>query len=272
MSTYVIGDIQGCYKEFKELLKQINFNKKKDTLWLAGDLVNRGPKSYDVIKYIMDLDSSAITVLGNHDFFLMASYYKLDPWPYKNNNFEDILSSKDADQIINWLRNQKLIHLDSELGYILSHAGIYPEWSLNETISLAAQIENALKGKKCKSFIKTLWSNEPNKWGRNLSKKEKLIFATNVFTRMRYLNKNLSLDFDEKTNPENLENSALVPWYDFNNNIYENYKVIIGHWSTLGYRNKGNFISIDTGCSWGNKLTSIKILKNKKVKKIEIKC
>ena len=147
MSTYVIGDIQGCYKEFKELLKQINFNKKNDTLWLAGDLVNRGPKSYDVIKYIMDLDSSAITVLGNHDFFLMASYYKLDPWPYKNNNFEDILSSKDADQIINWLRNQKLIHLDSELGYILSHAGIYPEWSLNETISLAAQIDNALKGK-----------------------------------------------------------------------------------------------------------------------------
>ena len=89
---------------------------------------------------------------------------------------------------------------------------------------------------------------------------------------MRYLNKNLSLDFDEKTNPENLENNSLVPWYDFNNNIYENYKVIIGHWSTLGYRNKGNFISIDTGCSWGNKLTSIKILKNKKVKKIEIKC
>ena len=134
MSTYAIGDIQGCYKEFRKLLKEINFNKKKDTLWLAGDLVNKGPKSYDVIKYVMDLGSNAITVLGNHDFFLMASYYKLDPWPYKKNNFDDILSHKDSDQIVSWVRKQKLIHLEDELGHMIVNERIDTKCQIKEKV------------------------------------------------------------------------------------------------------------------------------------------
>ena len=273
MSTYVIGDIQGCYKEFKNLLNEINFNKNKDTLWLAGDLVNRGPKSYDVIKYIIDLGPSAITVLGNHDFYLLASYYKLDPWPHNNNNiFEDILSNKDSDKIINWLRNQKIIHIDKNLNYILVHAGIYPKWDLKNTLILANQIEDLLKSSKCEEFIRTLWSNEPNKWSNDLNIKDKLIFSVNVFTRMRYLNKDLSLNFENKVNPKNNNSPELCPWYEYDNEIYKKYKIIIGHWSTLGYQEQNNFISIDTGCAWGNKLTAIKISKEKDVKKYQVKC
>ena len=115
MSTYAIGDIQGCYRDFKKLLKQMNFNKKKDTLWLAGDLVNKGPNSLDVIKYIMDLDTKAISVLGNHDFYLIASYFQAKTWPNKNKNFEEILSDKDSNEIIKWLRQQKLVYKDPEL-------------------------------------------------------------------------------------------------------------------------------------------------------------
>ena len=271
MSTYVIGDIQGCYKEFKNLLSEINFNKNKDTLWLAGDLVNRGPRSYDVIKYIMDLEHKAITVLGNHDFYLLATYYKLDPWPHNNNIFEDILANKDSDEIINWLRNQKIIHIDNNLNYILVHAGIYPKWNLKNTLMLANKIEYLLKSDDCKKFIKTLWSNEPNKWNENLNIEEKLIFSVNVFTRMRYLNKDLSLDFEKKINPKN-NLSELSPWYEYDNDIYKRYKLIIGHWSTLGFQEKNNFISIDTGCVWGNKLTAIKISQDKNIKKYQVKC
>ena len=272
MSTYAIGDIQGCYKEFRKLLKEINFNKKKDTLWLAGDLVNKGPKSYDVIKYIMDLGSNAITVLGNHDFFLMASYYKLDPWPYKKNNFDDILSHKDCDQIVSWLRKQKLIHLDDELGHMIVHAGIYPKWKIKEMLSMAFLIEKELQSEKCKQFIKTLWCNKPDSWNQNLTKQEKLIFATNVFTRMRYLKNDLSLDFSEKLSPKEVSTSLLYPWYEIDSEIYNKYRIIIGHWSTLDFYEKENLISIDTGCVWGNKLTAIKLLSNKKIKRFQVKC
>ena len=203
MAIFAIGDIQGCYKEFKNLLNKINFNPKIDKLWLTGDLVNRGPNSYDVIKYIMELESSAITVLGNHDFYLLASYFKASPWPYSENKFYDILSSKDVDEIIMWLKNQKLVHIDEKHEYILVHAGIYPKWTFDEMLLLSAKIEESLKSKKCKEFLETLWTNNPNQWSNSLSEKEKLIFSVNVFTRMRYLNQDLSLNFDNKSNPDN---------------------------------------------------------------------
>ena len=273
MSTYAIGDIQGCYKEFKRLLREINFNKKNDTLWLAGDLVNRGPNSFDVIKYIMDLDSKAISVLGNHDFYLLASYFKATPWPYEKNNFEDILSNKDCDEIIKWLRHRKIIFEDSKLGYILVHAGIYPKWGIKETLSMASLIEEQLRGEECKDFIKTLWSNTPLIWNKNLSIEEKMIFSTNVFTRMRYLKKeNLSLEFETKICPDDNQSDLILPWYDFDSSIFSRYKIITGHWSTLGFKETKNVISIDTGCVWKNKLTAIKILNNKKVVKYDIQC
>ena len=272
MSTYAIGDIQGCYKEFKKLLKEINFDRKKDTLWLVGDIVNRGPKSFDVIKYIMDLDSKAITVLGNHDFHLIAAYYNISPWSHKNNNFYEILSNKDSEQIIKWLRSRKITHFDNDHNYILVHAGIYPNWKIDEILSLSTLIENSLQSNKCKEFITTLWSNHPNKWDEKLSTREKLIFSVNVFTRMRYIKKDLSLDFDIKSSPDKVDSNIVIPWYEFDNDIYKKYKIIIGHWSTLGFKRKNNFISIDTGCAWGNKLTAVEILNNNEIKKYDIKC
>ena len=272
MSTYAIGDIQGCYRDFKKLLKQMNFNKKKDTLWLAGDLVNKGPNSLDVIKYIMDLDTKAISVLGNHDFYLIASYFQAKTWPNKNKNFEEILSDKDSNEIIKWLRQQKLVYKDPKLEYILVHAGIYPKWDLKDTFLMASNIEKLLKSKNCKAFVETLWSNIPNLWHKKLSDKDKLIFSTNAFTRMRYLKEDMSLDFKIKENPEENTSSTLTPWFEFDNKIYDKYKVIIGHWSTLGFRETKKIVSIDTGCVWGNKLTGIEILKNKKIKKFQVKC
>jgi len=272
MATFAIGDVQGCYKEFRKLLNEINFNTQKDTLWLTGDLVNKGPQSLDVIKYVMDLDDKAITVLGNHDFYLIASYFKADPWPHSTNLFDDILSHNDSSEIIRWLRHQKIIHLDHELKYILVHAGIHPEWKTKEILPLSSKIEFSLKGDHCKKFIESLWTNEPRNWNKSLEEKEKLIFAVNVFTRMRYLKKDLSLDFQEKLDPSNVKSSNLIPWYEFKSNAYKGYRTIIGHWSTLGFRETGNLISIDTGCVWGNKMTAIKIEKNKNIKRYEIKC
>ena len=272
MSTFAIGDIQGCYKEFRNLLNEIKFNKSKDTLWLAGDLVNRGPNSFDVIKYVMDLESSAITVLGNHDFYLLASYYKVDPWPHKNNNFNEIIDDPNGDQIINWLKNQKMVHTDKDLGFIIAHAGIYPKWTLEDINFLSKNIEKKLQDKNCNYFLKSLWNDEPANWHEALSEDEKLIFAVNVFTRMRYLNKDLSLNLTVKANPNDVEADGKYPWFEFKNDVLNEFKMIIGHWSTLGYYEKNNFVSIDTGCAWGKKLTAIELKNNKKVKKYQVTC
>ena len=272
MSTFAIGDVQGCYKEFKNLLAEINFNKNKDTLWLAGDLVNRGPNSFDVIKYVMDLESSAITVLGNHDFYLLASYYEIDPWPHKNNNFDDIIDNSSGSQIIEWLKKQKMVHLDQRLGFILAHAGIYPKWTLEDVTCLSKSIEKKLKEKSCLDFLRTLWSDEPTSWQETLSEEEKLIFAVNVFTRMRYLNKDLSLDLTTKSKPSGVGIDGKYPWFEYKSDILNKYKMIIGHWSTLGFYEKDNFVSIDTGCAWGNKLTAIELKGDKKVKKYQVTC
>lgn len=272
MTTYAIGDIQGCYKEFKKLLKEIRFNPNQDKLWLTGDLVNRGPNSLDVIKYVMELGSSAITVLGNHDFYLLATYYKAAPWPYKNNDFDEILSNKDVKEIIYWLRNRNIIYIDNQLNYILVHAGIHPSLKFTEIMALGSDIEKSLRGSDCKKFIESLWSNKPNKWNKDLSNEDKKIFCVNVFTRMRYLKKDLSLNFIDKAKPNKKNSNDIIPWYEIDNNILEKYKVIIGHWSTIGFQNKKNFVSIDTGCVWGNKLTAIEIICKNKIKKYQIKC
>ena len=162
--------------------------------------------------------------------------------------------------------------MDHELGFILVHAGIHPSWEINDIEFLSRKIENNLQGENCKKFIETLWDNNPKKWNKNLSNKDKLIFATNVFTRMRYLNNDLSLDFKEKSNPKEIENKNIYPWFNFENKNIKKYKTIIGHWSSLGYFENKNLISIDTGCAWGRELTAIKLLQNKKIKQYQIKC
>ena len=272
MSTFAIGDIQGCYREFKKLLSEINFNKTKDTLCLTGDLVNRGPNSLDVLKYIMDLGSKAITVLGNHDFYLIASYYKSKPWPYKNNSFDGVLTHKDCDIIIDWLKKRKIIHIDEENKIILVHAGIHPVWKLDDINYLSLKIEESMQSPECEEFVKSLWSNDPNKWNNELTIKEKLIFSVNAFTRMRYLYNDLSLEFTSKNNPKKLTKNKLKPWYEFDNEVLKKNKIIIGHWSTLGFQIKKNIISIDTGCAWGNKLTAIKVDDVNNIKKYQINC
>lgn len=272
MATFAIGDIQGCYKEFKSLLKEIKFNPNRDKLWLTGDLVNRGPQSLDVIKYVMDLGSSAITVLGNHDFYLLATYFKADTWPHKNNDFDEILSNKDIEEIISWLRNRNILHIDNEINYILVHAGIHPSLQYDEIIRIGLDIEKSLKGYNCKKFIESLWSNKPDRWSEALTNEEKKIFCVNVFTRMRFLKNNLSLDFINKGDPEKICTKNIVPWYEVDNSILKKYKVIIGHWSSIGFQNKKNFISIDTGCVWGNKLTAIEITNKNNIKKYQVEC
>ncbi|MEC7885878.1 MAG: symmetrical bis(5'-nucleosyl)-tetraphosphatase [Pseudomonadota bacterium] len=271
MSIYAIGDIQGCYKEFKKLLENIGFKKNEDTLWLTGDLVNRGPNSLDTIKFIMELDDSVITVLGNHDFNLMAVYYEIDPWIQIKHTFDDILSHKDCDLIIEWYRNQKIVHYEEEINTILVHAGFYPQWSLETTLNLGEKINKKINGDECKDLLSSLWTNTPSIWDENMTDQEKIIFAINVFTRMRYLNKDLSLNLEIK-DYKKVDNDNIIPWFMTNSEVLKNKKCIIGHWSTLGYYQYKNLISIDTGCVWGNELTSIKILKDGSIHKASIKC
>jgi len=254
MTTYAIGDIQGCYKELRQLLKLIHFSSDKDKLWFVGDLVNRGPDSLSVLRFIRDLGDNAISVLGNHDLHMLGVLYGVEK-PRKKDTFGEIISAKDLDTIIEWICSLPLMHIDKESKHILVHAGIYPDWSVEEAQNYAKEMENVLQSDRCIDFIKNMYGSKPGRWSPSLKGWDRLRFITNSFTRMRFCTADLKLDMKYKGPPGSQPN-GLIPWYLLRNNELRQYKILMGHWSTLGDVNDPELITLDTGCLWGGKLTA----------------
>ena len=261
MARYAIGDIQGCYKQFIQLVNKINFNPSKDVLYLVGDLVNRGPKSLEVLKWIYQHQNSIINVLGNHDFYLLARYYGVAK-PDGDDTLSALLRDKNIDKYIDWLRCSPLIFHDND--YILAHAGIYPKMNFNDLIHCCHAISNSLSASQCRRFLEDMFSNKPNNWDENYSLINKSRFVINSLTRMRFLNKDsYGLDFKYKGDiaqaPENL-----TPWFDVELDSSIKKHIVFGHWAALGFKQTLNFSAIDTGCVWGRKLTALN-LENKEI-------
>jgi len=258
MTTYAIGDVQGCYDSLRRLLDKLQFSPEKDTLWLAGDLVSRGKKSLKVLRFIKSLDSAAISVLGNHDISLIASHYGL----FKpHSTVKSILSAPDREELIDWLRHQPFLHVDENLGYCMSHAGISPQWSLPEAIAYAKEIQTSLQGETPKHWLKKMYSNKPAKWKNDLQGNKRHRYILNSFVRMRFTKPKGALDFNFKKNPfENKhKHGKLSPWFHCPTRKQLPLKVIFGHWSNLGFYQDENVIALDTGCVWNNKLTAIQL-------------
>ena len=256
MARYVIGDIQGCYIQLCQILDKINFNPSKDIIYLVGDLVNRGPDSLKVLKWAYKNQDSIITVLGNHDIYLLARYNNLVDKDH-DDTLSDILIYKEANKLIDWLRTQPLIFHDCN--YIIAHAGIYPKLSFDTTIFINHAIENHLQSKDYPQFLQKVYGNKPNYWDENFDLLQKMKFILNCSTRMRFLEStNFALDYKYKADlagkPDNL-----IPWFtcEFDKSI--NKKIIFGHWAALGFYHDPKFISIDTGCVWGRKLTALNL-------------
>lgn len=259
MAVYAIGDIQGCYDELQLLLEKIDYSTTEDQLWFTGDLVNRGPKSLKVLRFISKLPQVEVT-LGNHDLHLLAIAYGVQKIK-KKDTLAKIIKAEDSDELINWLRGQKLMHRDKKLKYCMVHAGVHPKWKIRRAEKYAREVEKVLQGedKALKHFLKHMYGDKPRQWSEDLEGIERLRFICNVFTRMRYCSRGGRLDFSQKNNPGQTVGSRYVPWFDIIQRPSIKHKIIFGHWSTLGLTHRKNVYAIDTGCLWGGQLTALRI-------------
>ena len=256
MSRYAIGDIQGCYKQFMQLLDDIGFNVSKDTLYLVGDLVNRGSESLDVLKWVYKNQDSIINVLGNHDIYLLARYMGVRSAD-KDETIQDILNDKHANKLIDYLRGCPLVHYDND--YILVHAGIHPLIDFVSLKRINHLIQQNLKSINTNQFISKIYGNNPNLWGSNLTQFQQIKFLINSCTRMRYLKQtDYSLDYKCKSVLSEMPDN-LVPWFKVDTHPSITQTIIFGHWASLGFYHTPKFIGLDTGCVWGRSLTAINL-------------
>lgn len=269
MATYAIGDVQGCFDDLLRLVDKINFDKTTDTLWFCGDVINRGPKSLETLRFIKSLGSSAITVLGNHDLHFLA-VTALANNPSKHDTFTDILEADDRDDLVKWLLSNKLFHHDSDLNISMVHAGVPIQWTIEDAVSFSSEIEKILQSDSSLDFFKHMYGNYPPEWNPNLTGWNRYRFITNVFTRMRYCDDEGRPDFRHKgdigTQPKHL-----TAWFMHEHRRTKDNEIIFGHWSTLSNIKEKNIYAIDTGCLWAQNLTALRI-DTKEKELISIEC
>ena len=257
MSTYVIGDIQGCYESFVRLLGRISFDPAKDRLWLVGDLVNRGPKSLEVLRHVVSLGDSVTTVLGNHDLHLLAvaaGVRKLS----RTDTFGNVVKAKDADDLLHWLRHQPLLELDEKRNRLLVHAGLPPVWSVRRAFREATKVEERLQSDDWKKALAVMYGNSPRTWSKSLSSDMKLRYTVNALTRLRYCDIHGTMSF-EYSGPPGTQPKSLMPWFRVPGRKARGTHIYFGHWSTLGVMQARNLTALDSGCVWGRRLTAVKI-------------
>lgn len=273
MATYVVGDIQGCYKELQALLDKIRFDFRTDTLWLTGDLVNRGPRSLEVLRFVKSLGECAVTVLGNHDLHLLAVAYGHQSLK-KSDTFDEILAADDRDELLDWIRTRPLLHHDFIRKLTLIHAGLAPQWSMQTALECAIEVEEVLAGDSCSEFLANMYGNTPVKWHKSLAGWDRLRFITNCLTRLRYVNANGELELKVKGAPRD-QLGNIVPWFAVPGRKTKEQKILFGHWSTYGFSVTENTVCLDSGCIWGGRLTAVDIdsvVQNREIESIAISC
>ncbi len=253
MTTYAVGDIQGCYRELSLLLERVRF-ANADCLWVLGDLVNRGPESLAVLRLLYSMRAQTRVVLGNHDLHLLAIAFGGHN-PTRSDTFGDVLAASDRDELLHWLRQQPLLVQDPALGYVMTHAGVPHIWSLAEARGLAREVEQTLRGDDYGAYFEQLYGNQPDRWQAALRDMERLRSITNYFTRMRLVHQDGTLNFSHKGQLADAP-SGWLPWYELRERAP--LKLLFGHWAALeGVTGREDIIALDTGCVWGRALTAL---------------
>lgn len=262
MSTYAVGDIQGCYTELQQLLTLINFNHNEDILWCAGDLVNRGSHSLEVLRFFKQLGERAITVLGNHDLHLLAVAHGHLDYLRPKDTLNEILQAPDREELLLWLRQRPFLHHDAQLGFSLVHAGLPPQWDMTMALQCAKELQSMLQSEQYSLYLNNMYGNKPKTWAHNkLTDWKRLRYITNCFTRLRYCDDQGKLALEKKSAPTKKISRAdkKIPWFTHKNRATRNNQIIFGHWSTLGLYTENGVYGLDTGCVWGGALTALRL-------------
>ena len=269
MAVYAIGDVQGCFDELQALLHKLDFDPGADRLWFAGDLVNRGPKSLETLRFIRDLGEAAVSVLGNHDLHLLAAAHG-HPIDHDDHTLDAVLGAPDRNELIDWLSRQPLLHHDEQLGFTMLHAGLPPQWDLDLARRCAREVEAVLQGGNRTGFIAHMYGNKPKRWSEDLAGWDRLRFIVNCLTRMRFCDRKGKLEFKCKGAPGQ-QREGYYPWFELPSRASKGLNIVFGHWSTLGAVDVPGIYPTDTACLWGGKLTALRI-DSEKPQRIELDC
>jgi bis(5'-nucleosyl)-tetraphosphatase (symmetrical) len=255
MARYAIGDVQGCFAALEALLAKIGFDRTRDRLWFVGDLVNRGPQSLEVLRFVRSLGEQAVTVLGNHDLHLIAvesGHAK----PHRGDTLDPVLNAPDRAELLQWLRSRRLAYLED--GFLLVHAGLLPQWSGADTVRLAGEVEAVLASPRFGSFVSRMYGDHPDRWDDALAGVDRLRAIVNAMTRMRFCNEQGFMELREKGGPERTPRGFL-PWFDIAARRTAELTIVCGHWSTLGFVERPGLVALDSGCVWGGCLTAVRL-------------
>ena len=262
MALYMIGDVQGCHAPLQRLLQHIDFSPSRDTLYLLGDLVNRGPDSLGVLRHLAQLGNAAQCLLGNHDLHLLAMWEGVRQ-PGRRDTAQAVLQAPDAAGLMDWLRHRALaIHAH---GWLMVHAGVLPAWDIRQTLALAGEVEAALRGPNLKGFLSTMYGNAPDRWNEQLRGPDRLRVIVNALTRLRFCTADGQMEFGSSESV-GAGPAGYLPWFDVPGRASAGTPMAFGHWSTLS-RGKNmadislrhNTLPLDTGCVWGGCLTAARL-------------
>lgn len=254
MTRYAVGDLQGCYHELRSLLARLKFSSDRDRLWLVGDLVNRGPASLEVLRFVRALGENAVVVLGNHDLHLLAVAHGKRR-KRKSDTLDEILAAPDRDALLTWLQSRPLAHLEG--GDLMVHAGLVPQWTAGQALLLAREVETVLRDDP-DTLLAGMYADEPHCWSEQLVGLERLRFVINVLTRVRMCSAEGEIDLKMKGKPPQGV-TAFRPWFELAARRSSDHRIVFGHWSALGLVLRARLVGLDSGCVWGGALTALEL-------------
>jgi bis(5'-nucleosyl)-tetraphosphatase (symmetrical) len=252
MATYAIGDVQGCFDELEALLARLAFDPARDRIWFVGDLVNRGPKSLEVLRFARALGDRAVVVLGNHDLHLVCLFEGFAK-RRADDTFDALLAAPDARELIDWLRHRPMMH--AEGGYTMVHAGLLPVWSVERALGLAREVESALRGPGYRDFLAHMYGSRPERWDDGLQGWDRLRVIVNAMTRMRFCSREGVMEFRAKGAEAP---AGYLPWFE-TRPADETATLVCGHWSALGLKLTERLLALDSGCIWGGTLAALRL-------------
>lgn len=259
MASYLIGDVQGCDEPLGRLLQAIDFSPSRDTVYVLGDLVNRGPASAEVLRRLMALEGSARCLLGNHDMHLLACAWGVRR-PHKRDTLDALLAAPDRAALLDWLRCQPLAIHETVGGreMLLVHAGVLPQWTAQQTAALAAELQDVLRGPHIGDFLHGMYGNQPDRWNDALSGNDRLRVVINALTRLRFCSTDGQMEFETKEGA-GAAPAGFMPWFEVPGRRTAGVAVAFGHWSTLGWLDRDDLYCLDTGCVWGGPLSALRV-------------